>query len=367
MLTYPVDTDIVLALHSSEDASRLYHVFQRSRASLIRWTTWANSVTSQSQLEAALRDDLLAMAEGRCWAWIVHYRGQVAGRIRLEITHQRQREGTLSFWLGQAYTGRSIMPRAMRAIIDWCFTELALHRLCIDAEPNQDQCIAVAHTLGFHYEMTLQQVIYRNGQWRDWQRYSVLHEEWSLQTRPIFAYLIADTFMLRLLQKHHATHEYALIDRNRNEMRRWFSWAEQHSMETEKLFLQIVLRGYAVGDSLTLGIWDDTELIGQVALTIERSDGHGQFGYFLDRSARGQGLVTRSVEAMMTWAFKQRRLNRLWLRAAVDNQASIAVAERVGMQREGVLHSENKIDGRWVDHAVYSILASEWRNRQHNA
>jgi ribosomal-protein-serine acetyltransferase len=53
-------------------------------------------------------------------------------------------------------------------------------------------------------------------------------------------------------------------------------------------------------------------------------------------------------------------MNRVEVRAGVENLRSRRVAERLGFSLEGVMREAERVGGRFVDHAVYSILASEW-------
>jgi RimJ/RimL family protein N-acetyltransferase len=82
-------------------------------------------------------------------------------------------------------------------------------------------------------------------------------------------------------------------------------------------------------------------------------------GYWTAREARGRGLTTAAVRLLAAWAFSVLGIERLELRADVDNPASQRVAERVGFQREGVLRgAEWRPDGR-RSQVVYGLLVGE--------
>ena len=76
-------------------------------------------------------------------------------------------------------------------------------------------------------------------------------------------------------------------------------------------------------------------------------------------AARGNGLVTEAVQAMIDWAMDVRGIHRVEWRCAPENTASSAVARRLGMRREGVLRESFPHRGRAEDVEVWALLASE--------
>jgi len=83
-------------------------------------------------------------------------------------------------------------------------------------------------------------------------------------------------------------------------------------------------------------------------------------GYYVAKEAQGKGIVTRSVRAVLDYAFRELELNRVEIRCGVSNWKSRAIPERLGFTNEGIIR-----DGEWLyDHyhdlVVYSMLAREW-------
>lgn len=68
----------------------------------------------------------------------------------------------------------------------------------------------------------------------------------------------------------------------------------------------------------------------------------------------------------MPWAADQtlgghlRVFGRLEVRAATENHRSRRVPERLGFVKEGVLRDAERINDRYIDHIVYSVLAEDW-------
>ena len=70
-------------------------------------------------------------------------------------------------------------------------------------------------------------------------------------------------------------------------------------------------------------------------MTVRLREG-GTVGYWLSRPARGQGLMTEAVRAVVRWARNECGIERLYLWTHPDNHASQAVAERAGFVRIGL-------------------------------
>jgi hypothetical protein len=68
--------------------------------------------------------------------------------------------------------------------------------------------------------------------------------------------------------------------------------------------------------------------------------------------------------ALVDHAFGVWKLNRVEIRAGVENKRSRAIPERLGFTQEGVLRQAERVGDRFVDHVMYSILADEWKARQ---
>lgn len=64
---------------------------------------------------------------------------------------------------------------------------------------------------------------------------------------------------------------------------------------------------------------------------------HLRLGYMMGRAQRGQGLMTEALSTLLPLALAQPGVWRVDALCDVDNPASVAVLERLGMQREGCM------------------------------
>ena len=94
---------------------------------------------------------------------------------------------------------------------------------------------------------------------------------------------------------------------------------------------------------------------------VDRVNGSSSLGYWLASAAQGRGTVTLAAAALVEWAFSGPwQLHRLEIRAGTENERSRAIPERLGFRHEGTRRGAEKLGERWIDHAVYGLLADEW-------
>lgn len=88
-----------------------------------------------------------------------------------------------------------------------------------------------------------------------------------------------------------------------------------------------------------------------------------ELGYWLARDVTGRGLMTEAARAVVEFAFQVVRAHRVRVAAATTNHASLAVIRRLGFHFEGVAREAERCQGRWLDHAIFSLLATDARPR----
>lgn len=176
--------------------------------------------------------------------------------------------------------------------------------------------------------------------------------------------LDAETSIYPLEQKD-SEDIYQLITRSRTHLDRWLRWsaAIQTKEDVHALVgqFQDKLRR---GDGFQCGIWHNNHLAGAVVCWyIHPGNKNAEIGYWLGKPFTGKGLATRAAERALTYLFADVGLHRVEMQCGVANLKSRAVPERLGFTFEGVRRESHWITDRFVDHAVYGVLSSEWKNR----
>ncbi|WP_243322741.1 MULTISPECIES: GNAT family N-acetyltransferase [Geothrix] len=158
---------------------------------------------------------------------------------------------------------------------------------------------------------------------------------------------------------------FALVDANRDRLRHWLPWPDDNrSVQDSRAYILRVRAQARAGMALPFGLWWKGDLVGVAGFVwLDPANRSGGIGYWLAREAEGHGLMTAAVSALARHGFYALKLNRVEIRAGIRNRRSRAIPERLGFRHEGTLRQAERLVGRYVDHAVYGMLAEEWRTR----
>ncbi|MFI7149995.1 GNAT family N-acetyltransferase [Nonomuraea sp. NPDC050022] len=133
-------------------------------------------------------------------------------------------------------------------------------------------------------------------------------------------------------------------------------------LESSRSYLRAYAEKAAADVGRIYGIWTDGKLVGGVLFrTMNIEHGTAEVGCWLEPSAAGKGLVTRAARVIIDWAVEERGIHRVEWIVSAENAASVAVAQRLGMTKDGVLRESYAYRGKRLDMEVWSVLAPEWR------
>lgn len=140
----------------------------------------------------------------------------------------------------------------------------------------------------------------------------------------------------------------------------WWSSAPHKSVEeTRAYFEPRVDRDGWRAWAITLAS-DDTA-IGWVAAGEKRQGGVSEIGYILARAHWGTGIAREAVSAVIDRLFAEGQ-RRVFADTDPENVASIALLERLGFQREGLLRGEWETHIGVRDSVILGLLEDEWRS-----
>lgn len=104
------------------------------------------------------------------------------------------------------------------------------------------------------------------------------------------------------------------------------------------------------------------EHLGNVSIwATSKKHGVGEIGYWIRTDQAHKGMGTAATRAMVELGFRDLGMHRLTLRIAVGNKGSERIAEKLGFSKEGVLREVITLNGKRVDHTLYSLLKHEYQ------
>lgn len=109
---------------------------------------------------------------------------------------------------------------------------------------------------------------------------------------------------------------------------------------------------------------DKDDVIGMIyLLNIDWIYRSAEFGIVVgDENFRGKGIGKLATIEMLRHAFYNMNLNRVQLRALVNNTRAIGLYESVGFKEEGILREAVFKNGQYYDLKVMSILKGEFKH-----
>ena len=179
----------------------------------------------------------------------------------------------------------------------------------------------------------------------------------------MFSHRIEDGLELRPVEERHAEELTALVRRDLAHLRRWMPWAtERYSVEDAREFIRRNLRRCAEDQGFATLIFFHGRLAGSIGYNnIDWANRKADIGYWLAADLQGRGIITKSCRVLITYAFKELKLNRVEIYCAVENLRSRRIPERLGFTLEGTHRQAEWVHDHFKDLVSYSMLAGEWK------
>lgn len=130
-----------------------------------------------------------------------------------------------------------------------------------------------------------------------------------------------------------------------------------------KKWIAIQPINWLLGKSAVFAICDlqSTQLMGAIGMEISEANQSAELGYWLGEPFWNRGFCTEAAQAVVGFGFEILALHKIHSQHMLRNGASGRVLEKVGFQREGLLHEHIRKWGAFEDVVVYGILNREYR------
>ncbi|WML43258.1 GNAT family protein [Neobacillus sp. PS3-40] len=178
----------------------------------------------------------------------------------------------------------------------------------------------------------------------------------------MFTIKVDQEIEIQLFQPHHSPNLFQLVEDNRIHLNEWLPWVENmHSKYQFDSIIPIWLQQFAENNGFNAGIIYNDNLVGSIGLTqIDWYNKQTSIGYYLAANAEGHGIMTRSVQALLNYAFFELGLNRVEIRCGEKNIKSRAIPERLGFVKEGKIRDGEQLHNHFHDLIIYGMLSRDW-------
>lgn len=106
---------------------------------------------------------------------------------------------------------------------------------------------------------------------------------------------------------------------------------------------------------------DSEEILGSIGINqIVHQHKIGNLGYWVRKSALGQGVCTQAAHQAIVYAFENLSFRRIEIHVHPENEASNAVATRLGGLYEGLFRNKLYFNGESVSAKCYSVIPSDY-------
>ena len=132
------------------DARELFVTVDENREYLREWLPWlddVNSVDDELAMIRRIRDD-----KNFNWIYLIRKYGELVGVVSLNWVDWDNRSFGLGYWVSESSSGRGIITKSCRRVIEHCFVDLKLHRSVIEVAVDNHPSRAVAERLGLRLE-----------------------------------------------------------------------------------------------------------------------------------------------------------------------------------------------------------------------
>lgn len=144
----------------------------------------------------------------------------------------------------------------------------------------------------------------------------------------------------------------------------WMTWCHPNFSEKEALsWINSLPEAWKTGNQYAFAITNSKNgaFLGGAGFNhINPSYQLANLGYWVRTSAAGQGIATQATKLLAQFSIKKLKLLRVEIVVAVDNHASLRVAQKCGAAREGILRNRLIVHKQAFDAVMHSLTPQDF-------
>ena len=171
-----------------------------------------------------------------------------------------------------------------------------------------------------------------------------------------------DHYSMRLLSLEDLDPYFKLVQRNRERLADFFvgTVSRTKTYKEAQEFVEEMIRMTISNTYFPYLIIDETEksIIGFIDLkNIDWTIPKAEIGFYIDEPYTGKGIITKALQQICEYCFKEKGFQKLFLRTHPENVSAQRVAEKCGFELEGKIRKDYKTtSGELIDLNYYGRL-----------
>lgn len=115
------------------------------------------------------------------YQWAIEFEGELIGGISIVNYNDASKRAELGYCMGFDYWGKGIMTEAVKAVVDFLFTDVGCNRIEIVHLIENPASGRVAQKCGFTKEGVRREYFNKNGAFHDDVMYALLRKDWLVE------------------------------------------------------------------------------------------------------------------------------------------------------------------------------------------
>ncbi|SES66466.1 Protein N-acetyltransferase, RimJ/RimL family [Oceanobacillus limi] len=169
--------------------------------------------------------------------------------------------------------------------------------------------------------------------------------------------IITERLVLRLFQKSDAEAVTKLCN-NYNIFKNTLYLPYPYDINDALTWMEHHLENFLANKSYEFAITgkESGQLYGAIALSNNQAFHHGEIAYWVGEEFWGNGYATEAANAIVQFAFDEKKYHKIFARFFGSNPASGRVLQKIGMKEEGVLLDHVRKEDRYEDLVYYGMI-----------
>lgn len=172
-----VDDEINLRIISLASAATIYDSISSSRSHLRKWLPFVDATKSVIDTRDFIKSVLNSVNIKQDRIYEIWYLNNFAGLISYKEIDKLNNKVELGYWLDAEMTGKGIMARSVKRLVNYAFAEMKMNRIMLKIAIGNAKSKAIAQKLGFRFEGIERDGELLNGKYHDLEVYSMLKKE----------------------------------------------------------------------------------------------------------------------------------------------------------------------------------------------